>query len=159
MLAKMRPRRPKLVPRWVHEGGKRAQEGAKRGQERPRGHQDGPKMGPRGPKRAPRRPKMPPRWPQEGPKTGQDSGKSQEDANRAKQDGYNSVNVAKTYETQCKMKVFIFPDGAHMAPTRSYMIPKWPQDGTKMASRRVSRLSLLSRRFPFSCQSGDGKRP
>ena len=45
-----------------------------------------------------------------------------------------------------------------MAPEWLQHGPRWSQDATKMTSRRISRISVLSRRFPFSCYSGDGKR-
>ena len=41
------------------------------------------------------------------------------------------------------------PDGPKMVPVRSSLASRWPRDGNKMASRRVSRIYLLSRRFPF----------
>ena len=75
---------------------------------------------------------------------GQDSGKSKEDTRRVQQDGYNSVHIAKAAKTLGKMKVFNLPDGSHMAPTRSKIAPRWPQDGAQIASRRISRISVLS---------------
>ena len=154
MLGKRAPRRPKLVPRWVQEGAKRAQERAKRGQERakraPTWHQEGP----RGPQEDPRGPQDGAKMVQDGPrrgprraKTGPDSGKSKDAARRVQQDSYNTVNTAKPEENHRKNEGFHFAgwtrDGSNTVLDDPEMAPRWHEDGVKTGISNLAPFSSL----------------